>query len=60
MTPIRPYGVAVTDAIASGKVDEMKAVAQACRDYLATYGDLPRLLSTLDAEIAKLSAHKPS
>ena len=51
---IKPYGVAVTDAIASGDLARLKEAEAAAEAHLAVYGDIPTLLALLKVEIAKL------
>ncbi len=51
---IKPYGVAVTDAIASGDLARLKEAEAAAEAHLAEYGDIPTLLALLKVEIAKL------
>ncbi len=51
---IKPYGVAVTDAIASGELARLKEAQVAAEAHLAEYGDIPTLLALLKVEIAKL------
>lgn len=53
---IMPYGVAITDAIASGELAKLKAAEQAAEQHLQQYGDIPTLLALLKVEIAKLEA----
>lgn len=52
--PIPPYGVAIHQAVASGDLDQMKAVAQAAEDYLDSHGNVSAALEALKVEIAKL------
>jgi Domain of unknown function (DUF1843) len=58
MTDIRPYGVAVQQAIASGDLAQMKTVAAAAQVHLNDYGNISAALEVLKAEIAKLEAKK--
>jgi hypothetical protein len=51
---IKPYGVAVTDAIASGDLARLKEAEAAAEAHLQEYGDIPALLAVLKVEIAKL------
>jgi len=51
---IKPYGVAVTDAIASGDLARLKEAEAAAEAHLREYGDIPALLAVLKVEIAKL------
>ncbi len=55
---IMPYGVAVTEAIASGQLAKLKAAEQAAEAHVAQYGDVPTLLALLKVEIAKLEAKR--
>jgi hypothetical protein len=55
---IKPYGVAVTDAIASGELARLKEAEAAAEAHVAEYGDIPTLLALLKIEIAKLEAGK--
>lgn len=52
------YAAAMTEAIASGEVSEMRRLAAEAEAHLAQYGDIPRLLALLKVEIAKLEAGK--
>lgn len=56
MRSIKPYGVAISDAIAGGDLATMKQVAAEAEEHLATYGDVPGLLQLLKVEIAKAEA----
>ncbi|ASG22573.1 MULTISPECIES: DUF1843 domain-containing protein [Nitrospirillum] len=58
MTIIQPYGVAITQAIASGDLEEMKRAKALAEDHVQRYGDIPTLLTHLKAAIAKLEAGK--
>ncbi|MDG2529604.1 DUF1843 domain-containing protein [Caulobacter endophyticus] len=55
---IKPYGVAVTDAIASGDLSRLKEAEAAAQAHLDEYGDIPTLLALLKVEIAKLQGGK--
>ncbi|PVM88864.1 DUF1843 domain-containing protein [Caulobacter radicis] len=55
---IKPYGVAVTDAIASGDLSRLKEAEAAAEAHLAQYGDVKTLLALLNVEIAKLEGGK--
>ncbi|AYV47779.1 DUF1843 domain-containing protein [Caulobacter flavus] len=55
---IKPYGVAVTDAIASGDLSRLKEAEAAAQAHLDEYGDIPTLLALLKVEIAKLEGKK--
>ncbi|MGA9773024.1 MAG: DUF1843 domain-containing protein [Blastocatellia bacterium] len=48
--PLPPYGVPIKEAIASGDLRNMKAVASSARKHVA---DVEKALKTLDAAIAK-------
>jgi hypothetical protein len=58
MPSIRPYGAAMTDAIASGDVSKLREAAAAAEQYLAENGNLPKLLQALKVEIAKAEARQ--
>jgi hypothetical protein len=51
---VRPYGVAIQQAIASGDVAQMKAVAKQAEQHVKDYGNVPAALEALKIEIAKL------
>jgi hypothetical protein len=53
---VRPYGVAIQQAIASGDVAKMKAVAKQAEQHVKDYGNVPAALEALKIEIAKLEA----
>ncbi|MFT4253744.1 MAG: DUF1843 domain-containing protein [Caulobacter sp.] len=53
---IKPYGVAVTDAIASGEHARLKEAEAAAEAHLKDYGDVSTALALLKLEIAKLQA----
>jgi len=53
---VEPYGVAIHQAIASGKLDQMKRMAKEAESYLAEHGDISSALEVLKAEIAKHEA----
>lgn len=55
---IKPYGVAVTDAIASGELARLKEAEAAAEAHVKEYGDVPTLLALLKVEIAKLEGRK--
>jgi hypothetical protein len=59
MHPIPPYGVAVTQAIASGDLDTMRQVAEQAEAHLNQHGDIAQLLNLLKVEIAKAEAASP-
>ena len=52
--PVAPYGVAIQEAIASGDLARMQAVAKQAEEYLRETGNLPAALEALKIEIAKL------
>jgi len=47
------YAVPIHQACESGDLDEMRKLAAAAEEHLAEYGDVPRALEDLKAEIAK-------
>ena len=51
---IPPYGTAIHEAVASGDLEKMKAVAQQAEDYLREWGNVPAALEFLKMEISKL------
>ena len=55
---VKPYGVAIQQAVASGNLKDMKAVAKAAEQYLAGHGDVRASLEHLKIEIAKLEYRK--
>ena len=56
--PITPYGPAIQQAVASGNLKNMQAVAKAAERHLAEYGDVSSALEALRIEIAKLQRKK--
>lgn len=58
MTDIRPYGVAIHQAAASGDLAQMKTAAAAGDAYMKECGNISAALEVLKAEIAKLEAKK--
>ena len=48
------YGVAIHEAVASGDLEKMKAVARQADEYLREAGNVPAALELLKIEIAKL------
>ncbi len=56
---IRPYGPAMTEAIASGDRAKMQALATAAEKHIADHGDVAQLLQLLKIEIAKAEAAAP-
>lgn len=57
-TSVRPYGVAITQAIASGDLDTMKQVAALAETHIDTHGDVATALYALKIEIAKIENKK--
>ncbi|HEY0107686.1 MAG TPA: DUF1843 domain-containing protein [Rhizomicrobium sp.] len=55
---VTPYGPAIQQAVASGNLRSMKAVAEAAEKHLAKYGDVRTALAVLKQEIAKAEAAK--
>ncbi|MFP5512080.1 MAG: DUF1843 domain-containing protein [Alphaproteobacteria bacterium] len=53
---IKPYGVAISDAIVSGDLAKMKEVATAAEQHLSEHGDVASILHLLKVEIAKAEA----
>lgn len=51
---IKPYGVAIQQAVASGDLNQMKAICQQAEEYLKNYGDISAALQVLKAEVSKL------
>ena len=56
MSDVRPYGVAIQQAVASGDLQTMKSILQTAEEHIATYGDVSSALEVLKIEIAKLEA----
>ena len=54
-TPVPPYGVAIHEAIASGDLNRMKAMAHEVEAWLEARGDVSAALPALKSEIARLS-----
>ena len=52
--PVPPYGVAIQEAVASGDLAKMKAVARAAEEYLREWGNVPAALEGLKLEISRL------
>jgi HPt (histidine-containing phosphotransfer) domain-containing protein len=50
------YGVPIQLACASGDLEEMRKVAAQAEEHIAEYGDVPRALEELKAEIARLES----
>ncbi|HEY0107685.1 MAG TPA: DUF1843 domain-containing protein [Rhizomicrobium sp.] len=55
---ILAYGPAIHQAVASGNLKNMKAVAKAAEKHLTEYGDVRTALELLRVEIAKLEHGK--
>lgn len=53
-TSIKPYGVAIQEAIATGDLNKMKVVSRQAEEYLEKSGDISAALQVLKIEIAKL------
>ncbi len=51
---MRPYGVAIHEAAASGDLQRMKAMVQQTEEWLREVGDVSAALEALKLEIAKL------
>ncbi len=51
---VPPYGIAIQQAVASGELRRMKAVAKQAEAFLARYGDVSAALEALRVEIARL------
>jgi hypothetical protein len=56
MTDIRPYGIAIQQAVASGDLQRMKDAAASAEKYLSDYGDISAALEALKIEIGKAEA----
>ena len=54
--PAMPYGVGIQQAIASGNLAQMKAMAAQAEEHLKSYGDISAALESLKLEIAKHEA----
>lgn len=52
------YGHAMTEAIASGQVSEMRRLAAEAEAHVAEYGDVATMLALLKVEIAKLEGRR--
>lgn len=48
------YGPAIQEAVASGDVEKMKAVARQAEEHLREWGNVPAALEALKIEIARL------
>jgi hypothetical protein len=53
-TPVPPYGVAIQQAVASGDLAKMKAVAKEAEEHLKEAGNVSAALEALKIEISKL------
>ncbi|PVM88865.1 DUF1843 domain-containing protein [Caulobacter radicis] len=57
MSSFRPlYAVTITDAIATGDLDQLKKLAAEAEEHVNQYGDVATLLAALKIEIAKAEA----
>jgi uncharacterized protein DUF1843 len=54
--PVPPYGEAIQQAVATGDLARMKAVARDAEQFIAQWGNVPAALEALKLEIAKLEA----
>lgn len=52
--PVPPYGEAIQEAVASGDLARMKAVAREAEEFIKAWGNIPAALEALKLEIAKL------
>lgn len=52
--PVPPYGTAIHQAIASGDLAKMKAMASEAEHHLKEFGNVSAALEHLKIEIAKL------
>lgn len=48
------YGVAIHEAVASGDLEKMKAVAKQAEEHVKEWGNIPAALEALKLEISKL------
>lgn len=48
------YGEAIQEAVASGDLERMKAVARQAEEHLREWGNIPAALEALKIEIAKM------
>jgi hypothetical protein len=53
---VKPYGVAIQQAVASGNLKDMKAMVKVAEQHLKEHGDVASALAVLRIEIAKLQA----
>jgi hypothetical protein len=51
---VPPYGSAIQQAVASGQLRRMKAVAKQAEAFLSRHGDISAALEALRVEIARL------
>ena len=51
--PVPPYGEAIQQAVASGDLTRMKAVAKEAEAFISQWGNIPAALEALRLEIAK-------
>lgn len=56
MTPRPLYAAAITDAIASGDVAQLRQLRDLAETHVKEHGDIRALLAQLKVEIAKLRA----
>ncbi|AYV47780.1 DUF1843 domain-containing protein [Caulobacter flavus] len=55
MSSFRPlYAATITDAVASGDLEQLKKLAAEAEAHVQQYGDVATLLAALKLEIAKL------
>jgi len=54
MPDIRPYGIAIHQAVASGDLVRMKQTLVTAEQWLAELGDVSSAIELLKVEIAKL------
>jgi len=58
MTDVRPYGVAIQQAVASGDLQKMKSTLALAEKFNSEHGDVSAALELLKVEIAKLEQKK--
>jgi hypothetical protein len=58
MTDVRPYGVAIQQAVAGGDLTKMKLTLAAAERYLAEHRDISSAIESLRIEIARLEAQQ--
>ena len=56
MSNVKPYGLAIQQAVASGDLEEMRQAAKDAEEHVAQYGNVPAALEALRIEISKLEA----